>query len=65
MIGFFQENGPCEVVQLADGTYGTRPRLFGWDRSSNMIFIDQPVQVGLSYDIAQVSSSQPSLIFFY
>lgn len=50
MIGLFQETGPCEVVQMADGTYGTRPRSWGWDRSSNILFIDQPAQVGLSYD---------------
>lgn len=50
MIGLFQELGPCEVVQLADGTYGTSPRMWGWDRSSNILFIDQPAQVGFSYD---------------
>lgn len=50
MIGLFQELGPCEVVQLADGTYGTTPRMWGWDRSSNVLFIDQPAQVGFSYD---------------
>lgn len=50
MIGLFQELGPCEVVQLADGTYGTLPRMWGWDRSSNVLFIDQPAQVGFSYD---------------
>jgi len=50
MIGLFQESGPCEVVQLADGSYGTSPRVWGWDRSSNILFIDQPAQVGFSYD---------------
>jgi len=50
MIGFFQENGPCEVVQLSDGTYGTQSRMWGWDRISNVLFIDQPNQVGFSYD---------------
>jgi len=50
MFGLFQETGPCEVVQMADGTYGTAARMWGWDRSSNMIFIDQPDQVGFSYD---------------
>jgi serine carboxypeptidase len=55
LIGFFQETGPCEVVQLPDGSYGTQARLWGWDRSSNMLFIDQPVQTGLSYDVLRVS----------
>jgi carboxypeptidase C (cathepsin A) len=50
MLGMFTETGPCEVVQLEDGTYGTQPRLWGWDRSSNMLFIDQPTQTGFSYD---------------
>ncbi|KAJ9666593.1 hypothetical protein H2201_003252 [Coniosporium apollinis] len=50
LIGLFQENGPCEVVQLPDGSYGTQARTWGWDRSSNIIFVDQPAQVGLSYD---------------
>lgn len=50
VVGLFQESGPCEVVEMADGTYGTQARLWGWDRSSNIIYIDQPTQVGFSYD---------------
>lgn len=50
MIGLFQEMGPCEIVELADGSYGTQPNVWGWDRSSNLLFIDQPTQVGFSYD---------------
>lgn len=50
MIGLFQETGPCQVVQMADGSYGTQPRMWGWDRSSNILYIDQPTQVGFSYD---------------
>jgi carboxypeptidase C (cathepsin A) len=56
MIGLFNEVGPCEVVQTEDGTYGTQLRMFGWDRSSNMLFIDQPDQVGFSYDSATNAS---------
>ena len=52
MVGLFNEVGPCEVVQLSDGSYGTQYRMWGWDRSSNMLFIDQPNQVGFSYDSA-------------
>lgn len=48
--GFFGGVGPCEVVQLPDGSYGTQTSLWGWDRSSNLLFIDQPTQVGFSYD---------------
>ncbi|KAK8253183.1 Alpha/Beta hydrolase protein [Phyllosticta capitalensis] len=50
MIGLFEETGPCQIVELSDGSYGTQARTWGWDRSSNVLFIDQPVQVGLSYD---------------
>lgn len=51
MVGLFQEVGPCQVVEIADGELGTVARDWGWDRSSNIVFIDQPVQVGFSYDV--------------
>ncbi|KAI4129133.1 MAG: hypothetical protein LQ338_002368 [Usnochroma carphineum] len=50
MVGLFQEAGPCEVVEVAQGKFGTQARDWGWDRSSNIIFIDQPNQVGFSFD---------------
>ena len=50
MVGLFQETGPCEVVEIANGKLGTQAREWGWDRVSNMLYIDQPNQVGLSYD---------------
>ncbi|EXJ94182.1 hypothetical protein A1O1_02575 [Capronia coronata CBS 617.96] len=50
MVGLFQEVGPCQVIEIADDSLGTIPRDWGWDRSSNIVFIDQPVQVGFSYD---------------
>jgi carboxypeptidase C (cathepsin A) len=67
MVGLFQETGPCEVVQNRDGTYSTQPRVWGWDRSSNILFIDQPTQVGFSYDervngsIDFINENPPSL----
>ncbi|KZF24904.1 alpha/beta-hydrolase [Xylona heveae TC161] len=51
MMGMFQENGPCEVVELGLNEWGTKARDWGWDRSSNMLYVDQPNQVGFSYDI--------------
>ncbi len=51
MVGLFQEVGPCQVVEVAEGQLGTVAREWGWDRSSNIIFIDQPVQVGFSFDV--------------
>ncbi|CAG8956639.1 hypothetical protein HYFRA_00011950 [Hymenoscyphus fraxineus] len=50
MIGLFNENGPCEVVQSAQGKFATKARDWGWDRGSNILYIDQPNQVGFSYD---------------
>ncbi|KAL8734680.1 MAG: hypothetical protein Q9166_001336 [cf. Caloplaca sp. 2 TL-2023] len=50
MVGLFQEAGPCEVVEIAQGRFGTQFRKWGWDRSSNIIFVDQPNQVGFSFD---------------
>jgi hypothetical protein len=41
MIGLFTENGPCEVIEVAQGKFGTIAREFGWDRGSNMLYIDQ------------------------
>jgi carboxypeptidase C (cathepsin A) len=56
MVGLFQEVGPCQVVEVARGKLGTIAREWGWDRSSNIVFIDQPVQVGFSYDQATNAS---------
>ncbi|EER29141.1 Serine carboxypeptidase family protein [Coccidioides posadasii C735 delta SOWgp] len=56
MQGLFQETGPCEVVQLSNNEIGTIPREWGWDRSSHMLYIDQPVQVGFSYDTLKEAS---------
>ncbi|KAL8908058.1 MAG: hypothetical protein Q9207_001037 [Kuettlingeria erythrocarpa] len=50
MVGLFQETGPCEVVEIAEDKLGTQARDWGWDRSSNILFIDQPNQVGFSFD---------------
>lgn len=45
MIGLFQENGPCGIDE--DGNVYNNP--YSWSNASNMIFIDEPVQVGFSY----------------
>jgi carboxypeptidase C (cathepsin A) len=50
MTSLFLENGPCELVPRdEDGYYRTVPRPWGWDRSSNILYIDQPTHVGFSY----------------
>lgn len=41
MYGFFTGNGPCEIVEKGLDDYDTVAREWGWDRASNMLFIDQ------------------------
>ena len=41
MFGLFAETGPCEVVERGAGRLETAVREWGWDRASNMLFIDQ------------------------
>ncbi|KAM0806285.1 Alpha/Beta hydrolase protein [Usnea florida] len=50
MVGLFQENGPCQVVEIAQGKLGTHINEWGWDRSSNILYVDQPNQAGFSFD---------------
>ncbi len=50
MVGLFQENGPCQVVEMAKGRLGTQPNEWGWDRSTNILYVDQPNEVGFSCD---------------
>lgn len=47
MFGLFTEHGPCQVE--ADGT--TSPRPWSWNREFNVLYVDQPVHTGFSYDV--------------
>lgn len=44
LYGFFTGNGPCEVVEKGVDKYDTMAREWGWDRASNILFIDQVCQ---------------------
>jgi carboxypeptidase C (cathepsin A) len=39
--GFFTGLGPCEVFETGIDEFETLPREWGWDRASNLLFIDQ------------------------
>lgn len=41
LFGFFTGLGPCEVFETGMDEFKTLPRQWGWDRASNMLFIDQ------------------------
>ncbi|KAJ0159702.1 Carboxypeptidase S1 -like protein B [Colletotrichum tanaceti] len=47
MPGLFNENGPCYINP---DSKSTRPSEWSWNNKVNMLYIDQPVQVGFSYD---------------
>ena len=57
MMGLFNENGPCEVIEVANGQFGTVARDWGWDRGSNVLYIDQVWELDfLSYTPTQSMS---------
>jgi carboxypeptidase C (cathepsin A) len=56
MIGLWQELGPCGVD--SNGNVYNNP--YSWSNASNMLFIDQPVQVGFSYSEAIPGYVDPS-----
>jgi hypothetical protein len=41
LYGFFIGNGPCEVVEKGIDELDTAARQWGWDRASNLLYIDQ------------------------
>ncbi|KNG45415.1 carboxypeptidase s1 [Stemphylium lycopersici] len=47
MLGLLRENGPCYVNSDSNSTYLSE---WSWNNEVNMLYLDQPVQVGLSYD---------------
>ncbi|KAL4770918.1 alpha/beta-hydrolase [Aspergillus nidulans var. acristatus] len=47
MVGLFAENGPCYV----NPNLTTRENTWSWNRDYNVLYLDQPVQTGFSYDI--------------
>ena len=50
LLGLFDENGPCNVNPDSNST---RLNPWSWNNEVNVLYLDQPVQVGLSYDTLQ------------
>ncbi|KAI1096759.1 carboxypeptidase S1 [Rostrohypoxylon terebratum] len=47
IFGLFNENGPCYIT--SDIT--PKPRDYSWNKDYNVLYVDQPVQTGFSYDV--------------
>ncbi|KAI9793675.1 MAG: hypothetical protein M1816_007570 [Peltula sp. TS41687] len=56
LIGLLEENGPCFIN---DDSNSTRLNPWSWNNEVNMLYIDQPVQVGYSYDVATNGTWDP------
>lgn len=48
MFGALTENGPCNV---GDDSAKISTNDYSWTKHANMLYIDQPVQTGFSYDV--------------
>lgn len=48
LMGLMQEHGPCRVNPDSNST---ELNLWSWNNHVNMLYVDQPVHVGYSYDI--------------
>ncbi|PVF96677.1 peptidase S10 serine carboxypeptidase [Serendipita vermifera] len=57
-LGLFAELGPCWIDPRSSN--GTSWNEWGWNRESNLIFLDQPIDVGYSYgDKVPIPSTAP------
>ncbi|KAF7556190.1 hypothetical protein G7Z17_g1661 [Cylindrodendrum hubeiense] len=60
-FGLFGELGPC----LIDGPNATKPNPFAWNNHANLIFVDQPVNVGFSYSDDPVKNLEDAMTDMY
>ncbi|OTB09998.1 hypothetical protein K445DRAFT_310263 [Daldinia sp. EC12] len=47
MFGLFTENGPCHINR----DLSPEPNPWSWNKNYNLLYVDQPVQTGFSYDV--------------
>ncbi|PFH55565.1 hypothetical protein XA68_18034 [Ophiocordyceps unilateralis] len=47
MFGLLTENGPCRVLK----NMTTSPNPWSWNKEHNMLYVDQPIHTGFSYDV--------------
>ncbi|KAK2882482.1 hypothetical protein FQN49_000312 [Arthroderma sp. PD_2] len=48
LVGQFIESGPCRMSDDGQSTYANE---HSWNKETNLLYIDQPVQTGFSYDV--------------
>jgi len=48
LVAVGSENGPCHITEDSNGTT-LNP--WSWNNEVNILYIDQPVQTGFSYDV--------------
>ena len=62
LIGALAENGPCFVGNDSNSTYLNS---WSWNNEVNLLYIDQPNQVGYSYDtLTNITTSIADVPFF-
>ncbi|KAG2209772.1 hypothetical protein INT47_001920 [Mucor saturninus] len=57
MMGLWMELGPCQVNAYGNDTMRNP---YSWNTAANVVFLDQPVNVGYSYGETKVKNTQES-----
>ncbi|ORX63097.1 alpha/beta-hydrolase, partial [Hesseltinella vesiculosa] len=63
MIGLWEEIGPCKVNE--EGTAAVFNQRGSWNKISNLLFVDQPVNVGFSYGDEIINTTSQAAPLFY